>query len=338
LIVICAGLIVFIGSSRRPLLKSSESRVACVAQEMLDSGNCGAPHLNGEVRTVTIEAARTGNSERMSLWAGRAPVGDGTFAQADAFITVHRPAQPNGAAIIICPGGGYSRLVTEPEGHGIACWLTQHGITGVVLEYRMPNGNARVPLLDAQRAMRWVRSKAAEWGCDPKRIGIMGFSAGGHVASTAATRFDEGDAQAEDPVDRAGSRPDFSLLIYPVISMGAMTHGGSKTNLLGPAPTAETVEKFSNELQVTEQTPPSFLAHAQDDSVVHPDNSRMFCEALQARNVPAEYLKLPTGGHGLNGYKGPMWDAWQAQSLKWLAEQKLIPVNDPNWHNKRDTA
>ena len=137
--------------------------------------------------------------------------------------------------------------------------------------------------------------------------------------------FDRGDAQAADPIDRLSSRPDFAILVYPVISMGPLTHEGSKTKLLGSAPTPEAVEMFSNEKQVTDQTPPTFLAHAKDDAVVPVNNSRMFFEALRAHKVATEFLELPSGNHGLNGYKGPMWDAWQSQSLKWLATQKIIP-------------
>lgn len=276
------------------------------------------PHFGGAMEN-------TAKPEKISLWQGKAPAGDGTLTGGDAFITVHRPPKPNGTAILICPGGGYGGLVTEAEGHGIARWLNKHGITGIVLEYRLPKGNSAVPLLDAQRAIRVVRARAAGWNCDPKRIGIIGFSAGGHVASTAATHFDSGDAKSADPVARISCRPDFALLIYPVITMGAKTHGGSKNNLLGPNPPAELVEKFSNEKQVTDQTPPTFLAHAKDDTVVPPINSQAFYDALLAHKIAAEYLELPSGGHGLNGYKGPNWDAWQTQSLKWLTAQKLVP-------------
>lgn len=265
--------------------------------------------------------------ERLSLWTGQVPLGNEKFEAANTSITVHRPAteKANGAAMVICPGGGYGGLVVGPEGHGIAKWLNEHGITGIVLEYRLPHGRPLVPLLDAQRAIRTVRSKAKEWNVDPKRIGIIGFSAGGHLASTAATHFDDGDPKAADPVDCVSCRPDFAILIYPVITMGEKTHGGTKANLLGRNPTHELVELFSNEKQVTRQTPPMFLAHAKDDTVVVPDNSRMLYEALKAHHVAAEYLELPAGGHGLNGYKGPMWDAWQTKSLAWLAAQKVIP-------------
>lgn len=266
-------------------------------------------------------------AEPLKLWNGRAPIGDGKFEQADARITVHKPEKPNGAAVVICPGGGYGGLVTGPEGHGIAAWLNRHGITGVVLEYRLPAGRTYVPLLDAQRAIRTVRSNATAWGIDPARIGIMGFSAGGHLASTAGTHFDDGNPKAEDPIDRVACRPDFMILVYPVITMGEKTHQGSKNNLLGKNPDAKLVELFSNEKQVTPKTPPAFLAHAKDDRAVVPENSKAFYDALQAQKVPAHYLELPSGGHGLNGYKGPMWDAWQEKSLAWLAELKFIPAN-----------
>jgi acetyl esterase/lipase len=181
-----------------------------------------------------------------------------------------------------------------------------------------------VPLLDAQRAMRTVRFNAKRWSINPARIGIIGFSAGGHLASTASTHFDGGDTKAADRVDRASCRPDFAILIYPVVTMGATTHGGTKSNLLGRDPKPEMVDLFSNEKQVTDKTPPMFLAHAKDDTLVPPDHSRMLYEALNAHKVAAEYLELPSGGHGLNGYKGPMWDAWQAKSLEWLAAQKIV--------------
>ncbi len=264
--------------------------------------------------------------ERISLWNHRAPVNRTDFEAADAAITVHRAAKPNGAAAIICPGGGYGGLVTGAEGHGIAQWLNAHGITGVVLEYRLPKGRFLVPLLDAQRAIRTVRTRAAEWGIDPAKIGIIGFSAGGHLASTAGTHFDAGDAMAADPVERASSRPDFMILVYPVVSMGEKGHAGSRNNLLGKDAAPEQVALFSNEKQVTRDTPSAFLAHALDDRVVVPDNSRLLHEALKANGIATKYLELPSGGHGLNGYKGPMWDAWQAQSLEWLVAQKFIPA------------
>ena len=262
--------------------------------------------------------------EKVSLWSNHAPVGDGTFQSQDPSITVHRAAKPNGAAMVICPGGGYGRLVTGPEGHGIAEWLNKHGITGIVLEYRLPEGNASVPLLDAQRAIRIARSRAKDWGIDPHRIGIIGFSAGGHLASTAATHFDAGNPAAADPVERVSCRPDFVALVYPVVTMGDKGHAGSRKNLMGADPKPELVEQFSNEKRVTKDTPPTYLAHAKDDKAVPIENSQMFYDALTQNHVPAKFVALESGGHGLNGYKGPMWDQWQTEFIAWLAAEKFI--------------
>jgi acetyl esterase/lipase len=273
---------------------------------------------------IAFAACTQNYSERIPLWTGSAPVSEGISDTAKAFITVYQPARASGAAIVICPGGGYGKLVKKPEGDEIAKWLNQHNIVGVVLEYRLPNGRPFVPLLDAQRAIRTIRSKASELNIDPNKIGIMGFSAGGHLASLSATHFDSGDSESAENINHTSSRPDFAILIYPVITMGSKTHSGSKLNLLGENPEAEMVELFSSEKQVTFQTPPSFLAHAMDDQSVKPDNSKLFYEALLANNVAAKYLRLPSGGHGLNGYKGPMWDEWQTQLLQWLAELRII--------------
>ena len=262
------------------------------------------------------------------LWPDKAPNGDDTFEVSEAKITVHLPKKSGGSAIVICPGGGYGGLVTGAEGHGIANWLNTHGIAGIVLEYRLPAGRSFVPLLDAQRAIRIVRARATEWQINPAEVGIMGFSAGGHLASTAATHFDAGNPEAANPLDRPSSRPDFAVLVYPVVTMGEKTHGGSRTNLLGPNPSQELMDLFSNEKQVTEKSPPMFLAHAVDDTAVPSTNSKALFDALQAAKIPSKYLELPSGGHGLNGYQGPMWHAWQQQSLEWLVEQGLIRMID----------
>jgi acetyl esterase/lipase len=271
-----------------------------------------------------VSGARAGDPEKIALWGGKAPIGDGSYEKTDVWATLYRPDQGNGALVVICPGGGYAMLAVEPEGHGIARWLNGHGIAGLVLEYRLPAGRCRVPLLDAQRAIRLARANAQQWDIDPSRIGIMGFSAGGHLASTAGTHFDNGHPRATDPIDRVGCRPNFLILIYPVITMGKAGHQGSKRNLLGDAPTDQLAEMFSNEKQVTDETPPAFLAHALDDEPVPVDNSRLFHQALRDRDVPSMLLELPSGGHGLNGYQGPMWEAWQRASLTWLAEQGFV--------------
>ena len=256
----------------------------------------------------------------IQLWQDEAPVEEGVTEKSNARITVFHPKKPNGTAMVICPGGGYGTLVKGPEGTGIAKWLNQHGVTGIVLEYRLPKGKAFRPLNDAQRAIRIVRKNANNWKIDPKKVGIIGFSAGGHLASTVATHLDHG----KDPIVEISCRPDFAILIYPVITMGNSTHQGSRRNLLGKEPTPEMIELFSNEKQVTKDTPPVFLTHAKNDAVVPVAHSRSFQEALKANGVPSKYLELPSGNHGLNGYKGPMWDAWQKQSLEWLKELNLL--------------
>ena len=272
---------------------------------------------------------------KIQLWPDTAPVGDGTREPADTVMTVFPPSpdKATGAAVVICPGGGYIRHVLTREGPIVAQWLAENGITGIVLEYRLPKGRPYVPLLDAQRAIRLVRLNAEAWNIDKQRIGILGFSAGGHLASTAGTHFDAGNPNAADPIDRESCRPDFMLLVYPVVTMGEKTHGGSKTNLLGPDPKPELVQLFSNEKQVTDNTPPAFLAHAKDDTPVPPENSRALRDALKAHGVAVEYLELPSGGHGLYGCSGPMWEAWKKRSLEWMTAQGIIAQHDETFQD-----
>ncbi|MEN8678870.1 MAG: alpha/beta hydrolase [Akkermansiaceae bacterium] len=257
--------------------------------------------------------------EPIKLWPeGKAPLGDGKFENADPTITVFRPEKPNGTAFVIAPGGGYARVV-KGEGAPIAKWLNTHGITGFVLDYRLPKGNPNRPLLDVKRALRMTRMRATDWDLKTDRIGIIGFSAGGHLASMAVTKYDLGEGKTTDPIQRESSRPDFAILVYPVITMGEGTHRGSRKNLLGAEPSGELIQRYSNELHITAKTPPTYLVHAIDDVVVPASNSEGFHKALVANKVPTKYLPLPRGGHGLNGYKGPMWDAWQTRSMEWLS-------------------
>jgi acetyl esterase/lipase len=264
---------------------------------------------------------------QVRLWPERAPLGDGSYETSDLELKVYLPSpdKATGAAVVICPGGGYIRHVVHSEGHPISTWLNAHGIAAILLEYRLPKGRAMVPLLDAQRTIRTVRAKASTWKIDPQRIGILGFSAGGHVASSAGTHFDLGQVDATDPIERQSCRPDFMWLVYPVVTMGDKTNPGSKLNLLGDKPTAELVAYFSNESHVTATTPQAFLVHAIDDKPVPPDNSRDFVAAMKKHGVPVEYLELPSGGHGLNGNQGPLWELWKARSIDWLRARKLIP-------------
>jgi acetyl esterase/lipase len=245
-------------------------------------------------------------------------------------VEIRLPARGNatGQAVVVCPGGAYMGLAYDWEGSDFAGWLNSRGIAAVVLRYRLPvDGDVAhekwlSPLLDAQRAIRLTRAHAAEWGVDPAKVGIMGFSAGGHLASTAGTRFDAGAPEAADPVDRLGCRPDFMILVYPVISMtDSVTHMGSRVNLLGEQPTEELVNRYSNELQVTASTPPTFLVHAGDDGAVPVKNSLLFYDALLAHSVPAELHVYPAGGHGFSFAlsNGRLQD-WTHLCARWLAE------------------
>jgi acetyl esterase/lipase len=258
-------------------------------------------------------------------------VSDGSTERSSVEAEAYLPARGSetGAAIVLCPGGGYIRHVMDREGYPLSRWLADHGIAVLLLPYRLPEGRPFVPLYDAQRALRLVRARASEWRIDPARVGILGLSAGGHVASTAGTHFDQGRPGQADPVERQSSRPDFMVLVYPVVTMGEKTNAPSKAKLLGPHPTPEQVRLFSNETQVTRETPPAFLAHAKDDTSVPPENSRDLVAALKAHQVPVEYLEFPTGGHGFNGCKGPIWEEWKARSLDWMRSRGILPPGSP---------
>jgi len=247
----------------------------------------------------------------------------------DPWMAVHLPAKDkaNGAAVVVCPGGGYAGLAYDHEGIQIGKWLNSLGVAAFVLRYRHRPHRHPIPLGDAQRAIRIVRSRGAkEWGVDPKRIGIMGFSAGGHLAASATTHFDAGKPDADDPIDRVSCRPDFSILIYAVISMKkGVTHGGSRGNLLGPKPDAKLVTLMSNELQVTPRTPPNFLVHATSDRAVPPANSELFHAACRKAGVPSELRLYKQGGHGFGlGRKGHDSAEWPARCAAWLKGRKLL--------------
>lgn len=235
------------------------------------------------------------------------------------------PDKATGAAIVICPGGGYGGLAPH-EGAGYAEWLAENGIAGIVLKYRLGSKGYRHPamLSDAARAVRLTRTKAAEWKIDPKRVGIMGSSAGGHLASTLLTHFDAGKAGDADPVERESSRPDLGILCYAVITMGPNTHGGSKKNLLGENPAPELLELLSNERQVTRDTPPTFLWHTYEDAAVKVENSLEFAAALRSAGVPFDLHVYQKGGHGMGlggGRAGGPHHPWVADCLYWLKAQ-----------------
>lgn len=253
----------------------------------------GAPNSNGLTGTEEdLEGGRVANVIKPS-------------------ITVYKADKPNGVAIIMCPGGGYARLAMNHEGHDMAPWLNAQGITYIVLKYRMPNGHYEVPLSDAEQAIRLVRQHAKEWNIRPDRIGIMGASAGGHLAASLATLYNSNE-----------TRPDFQILFYPVISMvPGVTHGGSRQNLLGNNPSQELEDKYTLEKQVNERTPQAFIMLSADDGAVPPANGIHYFEALLQHQVPATLHVYPTGGHGW-GFRDAFTykRQWTGELEKWLRE------------------
>lgn len=273
-------------------------------------------------------------SPRELLWPQGAPGATGDDPSLDQpAITIYSPSNnaSSGAAVIICPGGGYGHLAMGHEGHEIAMWLKSLGITGVVLEYRMSKGGYShpIPLNDAQRAIRTIRSRAKELNLDPSRIGILGFSAGGHLASTAGTHFDSGQPAALDPINQVGCRPDFMILCYPVIAFGEpFTHTGSQRNLIGKDPSAELIAHLSNEKQVSAETPPTFLFHTDEDTGVPSENSVAFYLALRKAKVPAELHIYRQGRHGVGLAQDVVGtDGWSKACEQWLRAQGLLDTS-----------
>jgi len=319
---------------------------------MGNSGGLGRTSMSLAVLVCVVGVAGWASAKEIPLWpAGQVPFSAGDQAAGPERVedrestgeenrwiegttvpslTPHRadPQQASGAAMVVCPGGGYGGLAFDKEGEHVSRWLAERGITAFTLKYRQGGGAHQhpVPLTDGQRAVRWVRSHAEEYGVQPDHIGVMGFSAGGHLASTIGTHFDDGDPAADDPVERQSSRPDFLVLAYPVISMQKeITHAGSLENLLGKTPDPQLVEKLSNDLQVTDSTPPTFLLHATDDGAVPVENSLRFYRALVAHKVPAELHIYEHGGHGFGMLERNLpVDHWPEVLEAWLRSRGLI--------------
>jgi acetyl esterase/lipase len=282
---------------------------------------------------VMVSGGGAENSGKVELlWPGGAPGAKGDEDGDKPSLTIYLPPEEKatGASVVICPGGGYGHLAVDHEGHQIARWLNSLGVAGFILKYRHRNSGAGyghpVPLQDAQRAVRMVRARAAQWGVDPSRIGILGFSAGGHLASTAGTHFDGGDPDAKDPVERVSCRPDFMVLVYPVISLAeSYAHAGSRRNLLGDNPDRELVEHLSNEKQVTARTPPTFLIHTNEDRGVPAENSIYFCLALRKAGVPVEMHIYEKGPHGFGlGSQLAGTSSWPARCSDWMGGRGLL--------------
>ncbi len=258
------------------------------------------------------------------LWADGAPGALGDKDQDKPTLTPYLadPSKANGTAVVICPGGGYGGLAGH-EGKDYALWLNEAGVHAFVLKYRLGSHGYRHPIMlgDAARAVRVVRSRSEAWKINPQKIGIMGSSAGGHLASTLLTHFDGGKAETTDSIEKQSSRPDFGILCYAVITMGKYTHQGSKRNLLGTDPSNPLVEFLSNELQVTGNTPPVFLWHTVEDTAVPVENSLQFAAALRAKGVPFDLHIYEKGRHGIGLANG---HAWTKDCLFWLSERGLL--------------
>lgn len=275
--------------------------------------------------TYTIDKLDTAHGDRqfVFLWPRGAPLAVGDLPLDRPKLTLY-PApkdKANGAAVVICPGGSYMVLASDHEGKQVAEWLNGLGVSAFVLQYRLaPRYRHPAPLQDAQRALRLVRARAAEWGVDPARVGMLGFSAGGHLASTAGTHFVLGNTAASDPVERQPSRPDFLVLCYPVITLKPPhAHSGSRQSLLGEDPDPLLMEGLSNETQVTSETPPTFLWHTDEDTGVVPENSILFYEALRRAKVPAELHVFAKGPHGIGMAKGDAAaSSWPRLLAAWM--------------------
>ncbi len=264
------------------------------------------------------------------LWPKGSPGALGNNDDDIPTLTAYLPSseKASGAAMVICPGGGYGALAPH-EGQGYAEWLVEHGVVGLVLKYRLGSKGYRHPAMlnDAARAVRLARSKAGDWKIDPKRLGVMGSSAGGHLASTLLTHFDSGKPDDADVVERFSSRPDLGILCYPVITMGAATHAGSKRNLLGENPAPELMEQLSNEKQVTKDTPPCFIWHTWEDKAVKVENALEFALALQRNKVPYDLHIYHKGAHGIGlggGREGGPRHRWTHNCLYWLKSHGFV--------------
>jgi acetyl esterase/lipase len=277
--------------------------------------------------------------ETIPLWPGGVPGAQGDDPARDVpTLTVVRPGpeKATGASVVVCPGGGYGGLALDHEGKQVAEWLNRLGVAAFILKYRLgPRYHHPAMLQDAARAIRTVRARARDWKLDPERVAILGFSAGGHLASTAGTHFDAGRPDDEDPIERVSSRPDRLILIYPVISLNTpYAHSGSRRNLLGENPPAELVAGLSNETQVTPQTPPTFLVHTDEDTAVPPENSLLFALALRRAKVPLELHLFEKGRHGLGlgeglpnfkpSDKSEGFKAWPGLCETWLRGQGFL--------------
>jgi acetyl esterase/lipase len=275
--------------------------------------------------------APVSNPETVMLWPDGAPGALGPADEDRPTLTVYLPAsaQATEAAVVVCPGGSYTHLAMDHEGHQVARLLTSRGVAAFILKYRLgPRYHHPAMLQDVLQAIRFVRLHASKYEVRPDRIGVLGFSAGGHLASTAATLFDRGQAQAPSPIDRISSRPDFAVLVYPVIVLGdAITHSRSQRSLLGENPSAKLLKELSTDTRVTADTPPTFLFHTDADDGVVAENSVRFYLALRRAGVPAEIHIYERGAHGVGlAPKDPVLRTWTDRLFDWMGTRGLLAV------------
>lgn len=285
-----------------------------------------AKNVNGQHMTREDTSAEP---RVMQLWEGAAPAAQGNADEDRPTLTLYAVSEEKDwrPAVIVIPGGSYQWLATNHEGRQVANWLNAMGITAFVLKYRVgPKYHHPVELWDAQRAIRMVRARAADFAVIPDKIGVLGFSAGAHLASTAETKFDAGNPDAPDPIDRVSSRPDFAILAYPVISfVASYAHIGSRDNLLGKNTSPELAKELSSEFHVTPQTPPTFVWSSSTDDVVPPENSVAFYLALLKAKVPAELHIFADAPHGVGlDLRNPPVGMWSQLVLEWLKGQGII--------------
>ena len=290
--------------------------------------------------TLMISTFAFGQNYTLKVWPEGAPDDNGitqpeekfegvrvrNVSEAEMYVFLPEKEKNTGAAVLICPGGGYAMEAMDHEGYEMAKWVAERGVAGIVLKYRLPNGHHQIPSEDARRALRIIRQKASGWGIQADKIGIAGSSAGGHLASTVGTRFDKGNPDSSDPVEKMSCRPDFMLLLYPVITMNEeFTHMGSRKNLLGTGNDLNLIHLYSNERHVSVETPPTFLVLADNDTGVVPRNSIEFYMALKANKIPAEMHIFSKGGHGFGMRKNNIpADHWPELFLDWLKSSGIV--------------
>ncbi|MGC9327248.1 MAG: alpha/beta hydrolase [Candidatus Hinthialibacter sp.] len=310
---------------------ASQSALEAVEEKVTEAVDAAAEVAEEVVETVeqAVESSGIPANTRIPLWPEDVPSKKSSDEKDWPTLTLYLLPKTQSArpAVVICPGGGYGHLAMDHEGHQVARWFNSFGVSAIILEYRhAPLYRDPVPMMDAMRAMRTTRARAEEWGIDPDRIGVMGFSAGGHLASTVGTHFDMGNPTSSDPIEKIKSRPDFMILMYPVITFFSdYTHMGSRNNLLGEEAEANLISYYSNETQIQPSTPPTFIVHSYDDKVVPVENSLKFIQGLRYQSITTEAHIFQYGGHGYGlAPNDPTLNRWTKCCEDWMRHLGLL--------------